>query len=134
MTLFYPEKDVALLQGSNGIVNKDKSDFGLINDQAQPEVDIDLLPGVPGQRGPQGPPGADGVQPADLPALIAYRHVQSSAAYTWTINHNLDFYPSVTVFDSGGSLVEGDINVSLTNPQTLTVQFSTEISGFATLS
>lgn len=130
----YMEKDVALLQGSNGIVNRDKAPFGDLADSVQPEVDVTLLPGVPGQRGPQGPPGADGVQPRDLPGLISYRHIQGAASDTWTITHNLDFYPNITVFDSGGSQVEGDIRQSLTDAKTLTIEFSTEISGYANLS
>lgn len=133
MTL-YPEKDVALLQGNNGIVNRDKTPFGDLADATQPEVDVALLPGVPGQRGPQGPPGADGVQPPEIPALVSYRHIQSAASATWTITHNLNFYPNVTVFDSGGSHVEGHLIQSLTDAQTLTIEFSTEISGYANLS
>ena len=130
----YPEKDVALLQGSNGITNRDKTPFGDLADSTKPEVDVTLLPGVPGQRGPQGPPGADGVQAADLPPLVSYRHIQGAPSDTWTITHNLDFYPNITVFDSGGSQVEGDITQSLTDSNTLTIEFSTEISGFANLS
>ncbi len=133
MTL-YLEKDVALLTGNNGIVNREKAPFGDLADGAKPEVDINLLPGVPGQRGPQGPPGADGVQPPEIPALVSYRHIQSSASDIWTITHNLGFYPSITVFDSGGSMVEGDVKQSLTDDKTLTIEFSAEISGFANLS
>lgn len=132
MSPIYPEKDVALLQGSNGIVNRDPSEFGYYNDQAQPEVDVDLLPGIPGLRGPQGPPGLDGVQADQLPPLVSYRHVQSAASTTWTINHNLDFYPNITCFDSGGSMVEGEITQS--SPTTFVVEFSAEISGTAHLS
>jgi hypothetical protein len=129
----YPEKDTLLLRGNNEIINPDDSNyFGIINDQAQPEVDIALLPGVPGQRGPQGPPGADGVQPDEFPALVSYRHVQNSPSTIWTISHNLAFYPNLTCFDSGGSMVEGEITSA--GPNTLIVQFSSEISGTAHLS
>lgn len=129
----YPEKDTLLLRGNNGIINPDDyDDFGLVNDQAQPVVDVNLLPGVPGQRGPQGPPGADGVQPNELPGYVSYRHVQTAPSNVWQITHNLAFYPNLTVFDSGGSMVEG--SVTQTTPTTLIVEFSSEISGTAHLS
>ena len=62
----YPEVDTALLQpvDPNYVPATGPSysqpGFGIPNDQAQPEVDIALLPGVPGQRGPTGPRGATG--------------------------------------------------------------------------
>ncbi len=62
----YPEADTDLLQnGAEAILTVplppySSPDFQVPNDQVQPEVDIDLLPGVPGQRGPTGPKGATG--------------------------------------------------------------------------
>lgn len=82
--------------------------------------------------GPQGPGGKDGVQPEDLVALISYRHTQNAALTTWTIVHNLAFYPNVTVFNSAGDQVEGSVVHNDTN--SLTVTFSTAISGKAHLS
>lgn len=41
---------------------------------------------------------------------LHYAHSQSVAAATWAIAHNLGKYPSVTVVDSGGTEVEGDID------------------------
>lgn len=38
-----------------------------------------------------------------------YTHTQASASATWTITHNLNCFPSVTVVDSAGSVVVGDI-------------------------
>jgi hypothetical protein len=70
--------------------------------------------------------------PADIPALVAYQHTQSAASTTWTIAHNLNFFPNVTVIDSGGSMVEA--NVTYTNNANLTITFSSAISGVAYLS
>lgn len=62
----YPETDInLLLNGAEAelfppIPPYSSLDYQVPNDQAQPEVDIDLLPGVPGQRGPTGPIGATG--------------------------------------------------------------------------
>lgn len=49
----------------------------------------------------------------------------------WEITHNLDKYPSVTVVDSAGSVVIGDI--TYTSKSSLTVTFSAAFSGKAYL-
>lgn len=43
----------------------------------------------------------------DLDATFTYE--QTFASDTWTITHNLGRYPSVTVVDSAGSVVVGDV-------------------------
>lgn len=42
--------------------------------------------------------------------VVAYTHVQGTPASTWTINHGLTFDPNVTVIDSAGNQVEGDVS------------------------
>lgn len=117
------------------------------NNLVYPEIDTTLLPGVPGQRGPrgsrgpagpQGPQGTAGPGPSPeailevvIPA-VSYQHTQIAAASTWTINHNLNFPPNITAFDSGGTQVEG--NTVHINSNSLTIQFSVAISGNAVLS
>lgn len=60
-----------------------------------------------------------------------YKFTQGSASSEWDITHNLNKYPSVTVVDSGGSVVEGEIDyVDLNN---LKVLFSAGFSGVAYL-
>lgn len=54
------------------------------------------------QQGPPGPPGS-GINDAHLV------HDQQTAADTWEITHNLGKYPAVTVIDSAGDQVEGDL-------------------------
>jgi hypothetical protein len=61
----------------------------------------------------------------------AYIYDQVSPATLWTINHNLNKYPSVTVVDSANTEVIGDVQYSNTN--TLTVAFSSAFSGKAYL-
>jgi hypothetical protein len=63
---------------------------------------------------------------------LAYAHTQGTASATWTINHNLDFYPNVTVVDSGGTIVEGEISYTTRNQVVLT--FTAAFSGKAYLS
>jgi hypothetical protein len=100
----YPEVDTSLLFGSPNP-----------NSPGYPEIDVALLPGVPNAGRP-----------------IAYKHTQIATANTWTITHNLNFLPNVTVFDSAGNMVEG--SVTHTNSKSLTIAFSSPISGYAALS
>lgn len=83
---------------------------------------------VIGETGPQGPKGDAGLGGGDL----GYVHTQSTASSTWTINHNLQFIPNITVIDSGGSVVEGSYNYP--NATTVVLNFSGPFSGKAYLS
>lgn len=117
----YPEVDISLLNGGNPDYvaptgpSYSSPNFGIPQEIYNPELDITLLPGVPNQ----------------LPK-IAYKHTQLASSNLWTINHNLNFFPNVTVFDSAGSMVEG--SVTHTDNRHLTVAFSAAISGYAALS
>jgi hypothetical protein len=75
-------------------------------------------------QGPRGPPGRSG-------ASVTYVFTQASPSALWTIAHNLDNYPSVTVTDSTEREVEGDVQYQDAN--TLTVGFSAPFSGVAYL-
>lgn len=107
--------DIALLSGTGEPVP---------NSPGYPEIDITLLPGVPGLS-------TTFIKETAV-AATTYRHVQISASNTWTITHNLHFRPNVTVFDSAGTMVEG--NIVHTNVNSLTISFSASISGSAILS
>jgi len=63
---------------------------------------------------------------------VSYFHTQGTAATTWTVTHNLGWYPNVTVMDSGGTTVEGDITHVSVNA--LTITFAGAFSGKAYLS
>lgn len=82
--------------------------------------------------GPQGPAGLSGVQTGDVAELVSYRHTQSAVSDLWVVNHNLNFHPNVTIYDSGESMVEG--TVTHINAVSLTISFSDPISGKAYLS
>jgi hypothetical protein len=56
---------------------------------------------------------------------------QNSPSTTWTITHNLGRRPSVTVVDSAGTVVVGE--VTYTSDNVLTIQFSAGFSGQAYL-
>jgi len=59
----------------------------------------------------------------------SYSHEQSSASASWTITHNLGKYPSVTVVDSSGREVMGEVTHNSTNQ--ITIGFSAAFSGYA---
>lgn len=60
---------------------------------------------------------------------LAYTFDQATASATWNIAHNLGKYPSVTVTDSSGNVVVGDVNH--TDANNLTVSFRAAFAGHA---
>ena len=68
---------------------------------------------------------------ADLGIDQTYKHVQSVASDAWEITHNLGKYPSVTVVDSAGSVVVGEVRYL--NDDSLVVTFSGAFRGVAYL-
>ena len=60
-----------------------------------------------------------------------FTYIKSTPDSVWEITHDLDKYPSVTVVDSAGSVVMGDI--TYTSKSALTVTFSAAFSGKAYL-
>lgn len=81
-----------------------------------------------GPQGPQGPTGPAGESSQE----VSYRHIQSTVSDTWQITHNLGWYPNITVVDSAGSVVEGEIDY--TSENSLTLLFASPFSGTAYLS
>lgn len=96
--------------------------------------------GTQGTQGTQGALGTQGVQGTkgdpgtveNIASFVSYEYTQGSASNSWTINHNLGFKPNVTVVDSAGNIVEGEI--TYTNSNSLTVSFAASFSGYAYLS
>jgi hypothetical protein len=85
---------------------------------------------VGGPTGPQGPPGTPGMPGAPgAGGDLAYVHTQGAASASWVVPHNLNKFPSVSVVDSGGSVVLPD--VLYTDANHVTVQFGSATSGKA---
>ena len=61
----------------------------------------------------------------------SYAHTQSVASASWSIAHNLNKYPSVTITDSAGDEVEGEVRYNGLN--SLTLSFSAPFAGKAYL-
>jgi hypothetical protein len=65
------------------------------------------------------------------PSSIRHIHTQGTATTTWTINHALGGYPSVSIVDSSKTVVFGEVNyVSVSQ---VVVNFTSAFSGFAYL-
>lgn len=98
--------------------------------------------GIQGSAGSQGIGGASLANTDDLTEgltnkyftveRVSFEHTQGVASATWNVVHNLNFYPNVTVQDSAGNIVEGEI--AYTNSDSLVITFSTAFSGTAYLS
>ena len=115
------------------------------------EVNVEITPSLEIQveivaTGPQGPPGdsadlsADSIietdekqfiSLADKLKLAGFIHDQIATSSTWVVNHTLDKFPSVSVVDTGGNLVMGDVEYISTSQ--LKIYFSYEFSGKAYL-
>jgi hypothetical protein len=88
------------------------------------KVDTEVLVVTEGERGAIGPVG-----PASTGQT--YTHSQSIPSETWTINHNLGQFPSVTVVDSAGTEVIG--GVTYQNSNTIVLSFTAAFAGKAYL-
>ncbi|MFM2053615.1 MAG: Dinoroseobacter phage vB DshS-R5C [Pseudomonadota bacterium] len=78
-------------------------------------------------QGPAGPASDQGNGGADA----HYEHSQTLPDTTWTINHGLNKFPAVAVFDSAGDEVEGA--TAYPNANTVVLTFSAAFSGTAYL-
>jgi hypothetical protein len=58
-----------------------------------------------------------------------YIHNQMSASSTWSVQHDLNKFPSVSVVDSGNNMVVGD--VEYIDENNLTITFNASFSGKA---
>ena len=60
-----------------------------------------------------------------------FAYSQMTPSDRWEINHPLDKYPSVTIVDSGGSIVVGDVDY--VDNKTIIIIFQSAFSGKAYL-
>lgn len=100
--------------------------------KVSPAVVVTSVRGPSGSEGIQGPPGPSGPPGQDGSGVQSYRHVQAIASSSWTVEHNLGFFPNVVIVDSTRSTVEGEIVYVDVN--TLIVNFTASFGGEAYLS
>ena len=99
---------------------------------SHPIVRLETLPTAPDENNNIVVVDSSGdLYQADLSPDKHYVHDQGQASATWSITHNLAKFPSVTVIDSGNTVVIGQ--VTYTNTNTLSVAFTAAFSGKAYL-
>lgn len=96
---------------NNVIVNEDTANKVVVNQDAPNQVVVRLS--------------------ASAGSTRRYEFVQQAASATWVITHTLGGKPSVTIVDSAGTLVFGEVQY-IDNTQ-VTVTFSVAFSGKAYL-
>ena len=69
---------------------------------------------------------------AKFNAMQPVIHNQQVPSALWVITHSFDYKPDVTIIDSAGDMVFGD--VTYPTPTTVNIAFSAAFSGEATLS
>lgn len=65
------------------------------------------------------------------PTAVRHIHTQGSVSTTWTINHALGGYPSVSIVDSAKTVVIGEVTYVSTTQ--VVVNFTSAFSGYAYL-
>jgi hypothetical protein len=100
------------------------------------EVDVTVgtpgLTGPPGPPGPEGDPGPPGPPGPEGPEGGYFVFNQATPAAVWTVDHPLNYFPNVTVVDSAGDEVVGDVTyVSATR---VVLTYSAAFAGSAYLS
>jgi len=106
-------------------------------------INVDIIGSGPqgpiGPKGDKGDKGDDGYTPIKGIDYFDgsdatdkhYIHNQIKSSNVWTIQHNLDKYPSVIIVDSSNSVVIGDI--TFIDKNSIIVSFVAEFSGKAYL-
>lgn len=119
-------------------MSNNPNDFDIVLDEGTP-IDIDIVatvgPGAPlgGNAGEvlRKKSGDDYDTEWAVPVTTRYVHTQSAAATNWSITHPLGGRPSVTIVDSAGTQVIGQVNYH--SDVLVTVSFTAPFSGFAYL-
>jgi len=94
-------------------------------------IELTLQQGAPGLKGDKGDQGEQGIQgPLGL-AGQTYIFNQLTPLSVWTISHNMGNHPSVSVVDSSGNVVIGDIEYIDSN--NITITFGSAFGGIAYL-
>lgn len=114
-----PDTVIITNEEVNSIITVIDNGDGITNVNSQPDQTVTINSNI----GAPGPPGAPGT--GDL----NYIHTQVLATTTWNITHGLNKYPSVTIVDSGNSVIIGDID--FIDQNNIIISFSAAFSGKA---
>lgn len=89
------------------------------------------LIGPPGPAGVQGDDGVQGAVGPQGPFAPTFEMRFANPTLQWVLNHNLNVYPVVNVYDLDGFEISGD--VSMPDRNTVIVDFVVPIAGTAIL-
>jgi hypothetical protein len=98
---------------------------------SEPDVLEVIAEGPQGIQGAKGDTGDRGL-PGPAGPGAAYVHYQNVAASVWNVPHMLGFHPAVTVQDSAGTSVEGE--VTYLDADNVRITFTAAFGGVAYLS
>jgi hypothetical protein len=88
--------------------------------QGQSMVLLGIPPSIKGDKGDDGDPGD---------SASRYVHTQALASETWLVNHNFGFFPSASVFTTGGLEIEAEVqNLNVNQTE---IRLSVAMSGYA---
>ena len=119
------------LQSPTGNVSLNDAQFPHSGQHQNANDAINALQAKVGITGSSDPNSLD-YKIAQLAASAqTYIHLQSVPQSVWTVNHTLNKYPSVTIVDSGGNIVVGD--VLYTSTSQVVISFSSGFGGTAYL-
>lgn len=107
---------------------------------SESEINVQIIGSGP--KGDTPVKGVDYFTPEDIDEIVQdvvaivvedknYVHDQIASSKIWTINHNLNKYPSVMVVNSAGTVALGEITYTSLNQVVIT--FSAQFSGKAFL-
>lgn len=85
--------------------------------------------GIVGPVGPQGEIGPVGPEGPAGTSSGFYRHNQAVPATQWTVDHDLNYPPAITVVDSAGTQVFGDI--TYLDDFHIQIDFANAVAGYA---
>lgn len=94
--------------------------------------DMDMLSVSRIRNLPAATDASEPVTKSQMEASQTYLHTQTQPSAVWVIVHGLNRYPAVTVIDSAGTVVFGDVKHDSINQ--CTVSFIGAFSGKASLS
>jgi hypothetical protein len=130
---YEPSADVVDIATERTVAILDASGQTIV---APSDTSVDVVSvGVPGPTGPLGPTGSTGPTGPQGPSGAlsgTYEHDQAVPSETWIVNHNLGYRPNVTVTDTLGRTVWGDVQHTSANQ--VVIEFSAAFSGKAYLS
>ena len=129
-----PEVDVVTIEDQSPISN-----IAIDDNQENIVIEISLVDTTSPVQSVNGMTGHvlldlqfEDIEASDPVNHVKYVHTQASISSTWTINHNLGFFPNVTVLDNSNRILETFIQYDNVNTATIIMNSATSGKAFLT--